>query len=311
MIETQSVSKRFGSLLAVDQLSFSVEPGEVLGFLGPNGAGKSTTMKMITGFIAPTQGRILVFGHDVENDPIQCKQQIGYLPEGAPSYGEMNPLAFLEFIADLRSLRGSHRRQRLDYVIERLALGSVLKQNIDTLSKGFKRRVGLAQAVLHDPRVLILDEPTDGLDPNQKHEVRDLIRDMSSDKIIVISTHILEEVEAVCNRAMIISQGKLLADDTPGKLAARSPGHNTVHLVMRRGGEAADLALALEQLDPVAAVEILDDGLSLKATPDAGREILPQLQQLLVEKSLAPSQLYVEKGKLDDVFRNITTGARP
>lgn len=311
MIETQSVSKRFGSLLAVDQLSFSVEPGEVLGFLGPNGAGKSTTMKMITGFIAPTQGRILVFGHDVENDPIQCKQQIGYLPEGAPSYGEMNPLAFLEFIADLRSLRGSHRRQRLDYVIERLALGSVLKQNIDTLSKGFKRRVGLAQAVLHDPRVLILDEPTDGLDPNQKHEVRDLIRDMSSDKIIVISTHILEEVEAVCNRAMIISQGKLLADDTPGKLAARSPGHNTVHLVMRRGGEAADLALALEQLDPVAAVEILDDGLSLKAIPDAGREILPQLQQLLVEKSLAPSQLYVEKGKLDDVFRNITTGARP
>ena len=311
MIETQSVSKRFGSLLAVDQLSFSVEPGEVLGFLGPNGAGKSTTMKMITGFIAPTQGRILVFGHDVENDPIQCKQQIGYLPEGAPSYGEMNPLAFLEFIADLRSLRGSHRRQRLDYVIERLALGSVLKQNIDTLSKGFKRRVGLAQAVLHDPRVLILDEPTDGLDPNQKHEVRDLIRDMSSDKIIVISTHILEEVEAVCNRAMIISQGKLLADDTPGKLAARSPGHNTVHMVMRRGGEAADLALALEQLDPVAAVEILDDGLSLKAIPDAGREILPQLQQLLVEKSLAPSQLYVEKGKLDDVFRNITTGARP
>jgi len=311
MIEAQSVSKRFGSLLAVDQLSFSVNPGEVLGFLGPNGAGKSTTMKMITGFIAPTEGRILVYGHDVENDPIQCKQQIGYLPEGAPSYGEMNPLAFLEFIADLRGLQGAHRRQRLDYVIDKLALGSVLKQNIDTLSKGFKRRVGLAQAVLHDPRVLILDEPTDGLDPNQKHEVRDLIRDMSNDKIIVISTHILEEVEAVCNRAMIISRGKLLADDTPTNLAARSPGHNTVHLVMGDSSQAANLATALEQLDPVSAVERLDDGLSLKAIPDAGQEILPQLQQLLVEKGLAPSQLYVQRGKLDDVFRSITTGGRP
>jgi ABC-2 type transport system ATP-binding protein len=223
----------------------------------------------------------------------------------------MTPLAFLEFIADLRGLQGAHRRQRLDYVIDKLALESVLKQNIDTLSKGFKRRVGLAQAVLHDPRVLILDEPTDGLDPNQKHEVRDLIRDMSNDKIIIISTHILEEVEAVCNRAMIISRGKLLADDTPANLAARSPGHNTVHLVMGDSSQAANLATALEQLDPVSAVERLDDGLSLKAIPDAGQEILPQLQQLLVEKGLAPCQLYVQRGKLDDVFRSITTGARP
>ena len=311
MIEAQSVSKRFGNLLAVDQLSFSVNPGEVLGFLGPNGAGKSTTMKMITGFIAPSEGRILVYGQDVEKDPILCKQQIGYLPEGAPSYGEMNPLAFLEFIAELRGLEGTHRRERLDYVIDRLALGSVLRQDIDTHSKGFKRRVGLAQALLHDPRVLILDEPTDGLDPNQKHEVRDLIRDMSSDKIIIISTHILEEVEAVCNRAMIISQGKLLADDTPANLAASAPGHNSVHLAMRDTNQASSLSAELEQLLTVKSVDKHPDRLSLTVFPIQGQEILPQIQQVLTQKGWAPSQLHVERGKLDEVFRAITTGERP
>lgn len=222
-IEISNLTKRYGALKAVDDVSFSVQSGQVLGFLGPNGAGKSTTMKMITGFLAPSAGSIRVCGHDVATTPLAAKACMGYLPEGAPSYGEMTVRAFLEFIADIRGLSGARRQQRLDDVIARLALESVLHQVIETLSKGFKRRVGLAQALLHDPPVLILDEPTDGLDPNQKHQVRTLINDMAKDKIIVISTHILEEVDAVCNRAIIIANGRILADDTPQGLAARSP----------------------------------------------------------------------------------------
>jgi ABC-2 type transport system ATP-binding protein len=223
MIEISHLSKRFGALTAVDDVSFNVEPGQVLGFLGPNGAGKSTTMKMITGFLAPTHGTVRVCGHDIEQAPLAAKRMMGYLPEGAPCYGEMTVSRFLDFIADVRDLHGEMRSKRKHDVIERLALQSVLEQSIDTLSKGFRRRVGLAQAILHDPQVLILDEPTDGLDPNQKHEVRTLINQMSKDKIIVISTHILEEVDAVCNRAIIISGGRVLADDTPKALAARAP----------------------------------------------------------------------------------------
>ena len=223
MIEINHLTKSYGALRAVDDISFTVEPGQVLGFLGPNGAGKSTTMKMITGFLTPTSGSIRVCGHDVQASPIAAKACMGYLPEGAPSYAEMTVRTFLDFIANVRGLTGDVRRKRLDDVIQRLALQSVLEQAIETLSKGFKRRVGLAQALLHDPLVLILDEPTDGLDPNQKHQVRTLISEMSKDKIIVISTHILEEVDAVCNRAIIISGGRLLADDTPQKLASRAP----------------------------------------------------------------------------------------
>jgi ABC-2 type transport system ATP-binding protein len=223
MIEISHLTKRYGALTAVDDVSFTVAPGEVLGFLGPNGAGKSTTMKMITGFVTPTAGAVRVCGHDVETSPLAAKACMGYLPEGAPSYAEMTVRNFLDFIADIRGLRGERRVSRLDDVVQRLALASVLEQAIETLSKGFKRRVGLAQALLHDPQVLILDEPTDGLDPNQKHEVRSLINAMSKDKIIIISTHILEEVDAVCNRAIIIANGRILADETPKGLAARSP----------------------------------------------------------------------------------------
>ena len=226
MIHTDCLRKQFGSLVAVDQVSFSVGPGEVLGFLGPNGAGKSTTMKMIAGFLSPSGGRASVCGHDVETDPVAAKRCLGYLPEGAPSYGEMTPASFLRFVAEIRGLAGAERRRRLDEVIERLQLGSVIQQPIETLSKGYRRRVGLAQAILHDPQVLILDEPTDGLDPNQKHEVRGLIREMAPGKTIVISTHILEEVHAVCSRAIIIAAGRIVADDTPAALAARSPRHD-------------------------------------------------------------------------------------
>ena len=223
MIEIESLVKKFGPLTAVDGISFSVTPGEVLGFLGPNGAGKSTTMKMITGFLAPTSGVIKVCGHIVEGDALEAKRQLGYLPEGAPSYGEMTTLQFLQFIGDVRGLTGKARADRIEKVVSQLHLQQVINRPIETLSKGFKRRVGLAQAILHDPKVLILDEPTDGLDPNQKHEVRELIKGMAQDKIVVISTHILEEVDAVCSRAIIIANGKIVANETPKELISRSP----------------------------------------------------------------------------------------
>jgi ABC-2 type transport system ATP-binding protein len=223
MIKTQNLTKHFHGLVAVEDLSFSVEPGEVLGFLGPNGAGKSTTMRMIVGFVTPTGGSASICGHDISTHPLEAKRALGYLPEGAPSYGEMTVEGFLDFIANLRGLEGAVRKTRLDYVIGRLQLDGVLTQSIETLSKGFKRRVGLAQAIVHDPPVLILDEPTDGLDPIQKHEVRTLISEIAKEKTIVISTHILEEVDAVCTRALIIAHGKLVADDTPAGLKSRAP----------------------------------------------------------------------------------------
>jgi len=223
MIQTQNLTKHYHGLVAVDDLTFAVQPGEVLGFLGPNGAGKSTTMRMIAGFVAPTGGSASICGHAITAEPIAAKAALGYLPEGAPSYGEMTVEGFLDFIANVRGLAGATRRTRLDYVIGRLQLEGVLEQSVETLSKGFKRRVGLAQAIVHDPRVLILDEPTDGLDPMQKHEVRALISEIAKEKTIVISTHILEEVDAVCTRAIIIAHGKLVADDTPAGLKARAP----------------------------------------------------------------------------------------
>jgi ABC-2 type transport system ATP-binding protein len=222
LIEVKSLDKKFGAIHAVKNLSFSVRKGEVLGFLGPNGAGKSTTMKMITGFLEPTSGTVSVCGHDILEEPIAVKKKIGYLPEGAPAYGEMTVKNFLDFIADIRGLKGKEKQERVDEIINRINLETVRDQTIDTLSKGFKRRVGVAQALMHDPEVLIMDEPTDGLDPNQKHEVRMLINEMAEHKAIIISTHIMEEVDAICTRAIIIASGQLLFDGTPEELLARS-----------------------------------------------------------------------------------------
>ena len=303
MIETDKLCKHFGSLVAVDDLSFSVSKGEVLGFLGPNGAGKSTTMKMIAGFLTPTSGTISVCGFDVEANPVEAKRLIGYLPEGAPVYEEMTPPAFLGFVADIRGLRGKKKKARLDDVIERLHLEKVLSQPIETLSKGYKRRVGLAQAIIHDPEVLILDEPTDGLDPNQKHEVRTLIQEMAADKIIVISTHILEEVHAVCSRAIIIAQGRILADQTPAELEARSPRHNAVGLKLS-GVNENEATAALAGLGNVASVE-KDDG-RLIALPENGDFILDDIGRLALERGWHVDELQVERGQLDEVFRLIT-----
>jgi len=218
----KSLDKRFGPIHAVRNISFSVKKGEVLGFLGPNGAGKSTTMKMITGFLEPTAGTVSVCGYDILEDPISVKEKIGYLPEGAPLYSEMTVKSFLEFIAEVRGYKGERKAQRVEELIQKINLTSVRHQTVETLSKGFKRRVGVAHALFHDPEVLIMDEPTDGLDPNQKFEVRKLIQEMAQEKVIIISTHILEEVDAVCTRAIIIASGKLLFDGTPAELQARS-----------------------------------------------------------------------------------------
>jgi len=306
MIEVRDLTRRFGAILAVDHVSFSVGRGEVLGFLGPNGAGKSTTMKMITGFLAPTEGTAVVCGADIVDEPIAAKRRIGYLPEGAPAYPDMSPRSFLRFIAEIRGFAGDEARRRIELAVARTALATVMEQPIETLSKGFKRRVGLAQALLHDPDVLILDEPTDGLDPNQKHEVRTLIKALAPEKAIVISTHLLEEVDAVCTRAIIIAAGRLLVDATPTELAARSRLHNAVRVDLTHRHDEAETAL--RRLPGVAAVErVADvDGGTLLVLPRDGQPIVGEVTDLVRTAGWAVRGLSVEHGRLDEVFRTLT-----
>ncbi len=306
MIETRELSKRYGSFTAVNAISFKVEPGQVLGFLGPNGAGKSTTMKMIAGFLAPTSGRASVAGFDVETQALAARRVLGYLPEGAPSYGEMTVREFLDFMATMRGLAGDAAERRIDDSVGRLHLEAVLEQPIDTLSKGFKRRVGLAGAILHDPQVLILDEPTDGLDPNQKQEVRSLINSMARDKTIVISTHLLEEVHAVCTRAIIIAGGRLLADATPAELEARSRYHQAVSL---SAADVEQAKAALARVADVAAIEVDPQDQRITAFPKPGRQIFVAVSDALKAQDVAVRELALEAGRLDEVFRSITQGA--
>lgn len=304
MIELKQLTKRFAQHTVVDGLSFQVAPGEVLGFLGPNGAGKSTTMKMLTGFLAPTSGTASVFGADICRQTLQVQRLIGYLPEGAPCYGDMTVRGFLDFIAEVRGFRGAQKLQRVAAVLGQLELEPVQRQNIDTLSKGFKRRVGLAQAILHDPQVLILDEPTDGLDPNQKHQVRQLIKSLAQDKIVIISTHILEEVSAVCTRALVIAHGKLVADGTPFELESRSRYHQAVSLV---SDTPLDLS-ALAELPGVIAIETNEREHSLTLLARPGTVIFPQVNELVRARGWAIKELDVERGRLDEVFRSLTRG---
>lgn len=301
MIEAKSLCKRYGGFTAVDDLSFTVEAGQVLGFLGPNGAGKSTTMKMLTGFLTPTSGTALINGIDVSENSVAARKHIGYLPEGAPSYGEMTVRQFLAFVARARLINSRDVDVSVDKAIQKLNLSAVAHQPIETLSKGFNRRVGLAQAIIHDPQILILDEPTDGLDPNQKHEVRHLIQDMAKDKIIVISTHILEEVEAVCNRVMIISDGKLLADDSPRGLISRSRYHNAVSMVV---AGAEKVASVLSELPEVARAELREGELTL--FPADGSGLFEAITAAISTHQWQVSALRLEVGRLDEVFRSIT-----
>ena len=304
MIEISHLTKKFDQFVAVDDLSFSVREGEVLGFLGPNGAGKSTTMKVITGFLAPSAGKVTIDGHDISSAALQAKRLIGYLPEGAPSYGDMTTLEFLRFIAQIRGFRGAEIEQRVDHVINEVALESVRDQSIETLSKGFKRRVGLAQAIMHDPKVLILDEPTDGLDPNQKHHVRALIKSLATDKIVIVSTHILEEVTAVCSRAVIIANGKIVADGTPAELESQSRFHQAIRVTLT---VSHDLLADLKAVPGVASVEVAEsNGLAYTIFAEGGASIFSQVSEVAQRKHWPISEFHVERGQLEDVFRSVT-----
>src|SRR5690606_21226108 len=299
MIRIDNLVKTFGAKRAVDGISFTVERGEVLGFLGPNGAGKSTTMRMITGFIAPSAGTVTVGGFDVAQSPLEAKRLIGYLPENAAAYTDMTVHVFLDCAAELRGLAGEARKRAVHAVAERCFLGSVLYQSIDTLSKGYRHRTCLAQALIHDPDVLIMDEPTDGLDPNQKHEVRNLIRELGRSKAIIFSTHILEEVDAACTRAIIIDRGRLVANGTPEELRALSTLAGAVTL-KAEGATAEDLA-------PLGRVEALGDAFRIYPADKAkAAELSRAVIDLVSRRSWKIHGLYSERGELDEVFRRIT-----
>ena len=310
MINIYGLTKTFGSIAAVSGIDLTVLKGEVLGFLGPNGAGKSTTMKMIAGYFTPTAGRVSICGHDVETDTIAAQTHLGYLPEGAPAYGDMTPRQFLTFIAHTRGFWGAEAKKRADNAAAMTEIGPVMEQPIETLSKGFKRRVGLAQAILHDPPVLVMDEPTDGLDPNQKHSVRNLIRGMAADKAIIISTHLLEEVDAVCTRAVIIDRGRIVADGTPAALLARSRHHNAVILTLPAAqAQAAKAAIAGQPGVAVVEQIVRADGLvTLTAYPNGTALIIEAVSTLATANNWDVKELYAEAGRLDDVFRALTTG---
>jgi ABC-2 type transport system ATP-binding protein len=308
MIKVQNLVKVFGTKRAVDDISFSIGRGEVLGFLGPNGAGKSTTMRMITGFLPPSGGSVTVGGFDIVEQPIQAKRLIGYLPENAPAYTDMTVHGFLNFAAEIRGLRGDARKKAVSRVVEMCFLESVLRQSVETLSKGYRHRTCFAQSIIHDPDVLVLDEPTDGLDPNQKHEVRQLIRRMGEKKGIIFSTHILEEVDAVCSRAIIIDRGKIVANGTPEELRQKSEWAGAVTLRVR-GAASSAVTAKLYQVPLVKRVTVVDekDGhVTVRAFPKAGAN--GALAQAIGDAAHEwhIEQLQAEEGRLDEVFRSIT-----
>ncbi len=309
MIQVRDLKKNFGPKAAVNGVSFTVERGEVLGFLGPNGAGKSTTMRMITGFIPPTEGSIKIGDHDMLENPLPAKRLIGYLPENAPSYTDMTVAGFLGFTAELRGMSGDAKKKAVERVIEMCFLENVRHQSVDTLSKGYRHRTCFAQSIIHDPDVLVLDEPTDGLDPNQKHEVRTLIRRMGEKKAIIFSTHILEEVEAVCSRAVIIDRGKIVANGTPRDLKMRAPTAGAV-LVQFTDGNGADVAQKVGALPGIDRAEVVGERpLTVRAYPhkrSASEDTARAINELAAKERWPLQQLHVEEGRLDEVFRSIT-----
>jgi len=311
MIKVQNLSKSFGPKVAVNGVSFTVERGEVLGFLGPNGAGKSTTMRMITGFIPPSAGSVKIGEFDMIAQPIQAKRLIGYLPENAPAYTDMTVWGFLNFTAELRGLRGEEKKKAVQRAVEMCFLEAVLHQSVETLSKGYRHRTCFAQSIIHDPDVLVLDEPTDGLDPNQKHEVRGLIRRMGEKKAIVFSTHILEEVEAACTRAIIIDRGQIVANGTPTELKQRSDVAGAVTL--RAGGvNGTVLGQKLSQLGAVRKTSVLKDDpacVTARVFPQPNcrnGELARGVYETAAREGWKVEELHTEEGRLDEVFRSIT-----
>ena len=311
MISVENLSKHFGSKTAVDGISFSVERGEVLGFLGPNGAGKSTTMRMVTGYIPPTSGTVMVGGHNMWTDSVPAKKLIGYLPENAPAYTDMTGKGFIGFAAEVRGLSGADKAKAVDRVVEMCFLENVLHQSVDTLSKGYLHRTCLAQSIVHDPDILILDEPTDGLDPNQKHEVRNLIKRMGEKKVIIFSTHILEEVEAACTRAIIVDQGKIVANGTPNELKAQAELAGSV-LVRVSGGSKEAVSQKLGAVTGAATIKILEsdgDRVVARALPGSeskNGELARGIADTVFKEGWKMEELHTEPGRLDDVFRSIT-----
>jgi ABC-2 type transport system ATP-binding protein len=310
LVEARDLVKQFGTLTAVDGISFAVERGEVVGFLGPNGAGKSTAMKIISGFLEPTSGQAWIDGHDSHADPIAARRRLGYLPEGAPAYADMTVATFLTFIAGMRGLTKAKANDRLAELVERVDLADVWNQRIDQLSKGFKRRVGIAQALVHDPDALILDEPTDGLDPIQKFEMRDLIRSIAPHKAIIISTHILEEVEAVCSRVIIIAKGRMLADATPNELMARAPVNGTLALALATAEpqKAIDIISKYPGIGRVEVAQRLNGVTRLVIDTAQTRPSANEIAGLLNGSNIAVTEYYMQRATLDDVFRAIASG---
>ncbi len=306
MINVEKLTKSFGPKLAVDNISFSVEKGEVLGFLGPNGAGKSTSMRMITGFLMPSAGKVSVCGFDVVEQGLKSRSKLGYLPENAPMYSDMSVFGFLSFCAELRGLFGTAKQKAIDRAVQLCFLEPVVLQSVDTLSKGYRHRTCLAQAIIHDPEVLILDEPTDGLDPNQKHEVRTLIRDMRRNKAIIFSTHILEEVEAACTRAIIIDRGKIVANGTPDELKARAPLAGTIVVGIRGTpwGTIQHELTGLQYLSKSELISEFDAQTMFRLQPNG--DLLPEVLALAQRQQWQVEHLNVDEGRLDDVFRSIT-----
>jgi len=312
IIDVRSLHKQFGIVRAVNGLSFTVRKGEVLCLLGPNGAGKTTTMKIITGFLPPTAGNVEICGHDILREPLAARRHIGYLPEGAPLYGEMTPAGLLDFVAGIRHMSAERRRERKKCVIDALELHPVLLRRIDTLSKGFKRRVGLAQALLGDPEVLILDEPTDGLDPNQKHHVRNLIRDIRGEKAIIISTHLLEEVDAVCDRAIIIDRGQIVLEGSREELHARAAANSAIRVRLRSSDGARAVAMMEQRLEGLSS-KVLDqspESWTLRVSITAAEtQPIFRVASLLLQSQIEPLDLKIESGSLDDVFRRVTASS--
>ncbi len=306
LIEAKSLKKNFEKIKAVDDITIDLNQGEVLGFLGPNGAGKSTTMKMITGFLAPSSGEIKLNGVNLLERPNIAKLNLGYLPEGAPAYGEMTPFSYLKFIAEVRKL-GKDKVSKVHEIIERINLTEVANQPIETLSKGYKRRVGLAQAIIHDPKILIMDEPTDGLDPNQKFEIRNLIREMAPKKAIIISTHILEEVDAICTQTLIINRGRIVFTGTPRGLSSLSDFHNAITIIMSRDDAEKFREETKNLLEPNSLNEELrGNEARLTYTLEGSKSKENELKNLLVQLKITPKQYYLEKGSLEQIFRKLT-----
>ena len=308
MIEVVEISRNFGKFQAVSNVSFQVQKSEVLGFLGPNGAGKSTTMKMLTGYLQPSSGDALICGHSVTKQSLKARAKIGYLPESAPSYGEMQVEEFLRFAGKVRGLTGEKLNSQIEKVLEDTSLQTVRKQLIETLSKGYRQRTCLAQSLLHDPPVLLLDEPTDGLDPNQKFEVRKLISQLNEDRTILVSTHILEEVEAICTRAIILSEGKIVGDGTPEELLSKSVYHNAINLKIsvKPNQNVQQILLGIPSVERVEIQSSNHQTLSFVVLAKQGQPILEEVKERLDQQNIKIVEMYVEKGRLDEVFRQMT-----